>query len=217
MTATLTSLRDRVEVILADATNAIWVESALAEAIQRALDHYTKERPHHNIALIDITSAGYEVDLSSLTNILKVTEVWCDFTPTDPEDPPNQRSFEYWADAKILRVKSYKPQLGDVMRVFYTKPHTLNGLNAETVTTIPPDDESTIALGAAAYAATSRAVDLTEQVTLDRTTAAQIRAWGLAAMQQFTSSVKRVATRKALEQSAIIEQSALDRWEGPWA
>jgi hypothetical protein len=217
MTATLSTLRDRVEDILADATNAIWTTGALDEAIRRALEHYTKECPYHRIGTVSISADGYEVDLSSLSGIVGVTAIWCDYTASDPEDPPNERDFEYWPDSKIVWVLDYEPQAGDVMRVFYSTPHTLNGLDSETVTTLPADDEGLIALGAAAYAATTRSVDLTEQVTLDRTTAAQIRAWGLATMQEFVAAVKRVSSRRALALSALVPLPTLDCWEGEWA
>jgi hypothetical protein len=217
MTATLESLRNRVENILADATNAIWTTAALDEAIQRALEQYAKPRPFEKIGTVSIFTAGYEVDVSSLSGILNVSRIWCDYTASNPEDPPNQRAFEYWPDSQIVRVVGYEPQSGNVMRVFYTTQQTLNGLSGATETTFPADDEGLIALGGAAYAATTRSVDLTEQVTLDRTTAAQIRAWGLATMQEFTAGLKRVTARHALQRSALVKQPKLDIWEGTWA
>jgi hypothetical protein len=103
------------------------------------------------------------------------------------------------------------------MRVFYTKLQTLNGLDGETATTIPLDDESLIATGAAGYAATSRAVDLAEEVTLDRLTAQQVRAWGLAKLQEFRAGLTVIAHRLAAERHSHIELPRLDRYEGDWS
>ena len=70
-----------------------------------------------------------------------------------------------------------------------------------------------MATGAAGYAATSRAVDLAEQVTLDRLTAQQVRAWGMAKLQEFRSGLKTVARRMAVENKSDVELPALDRFE----
>jgi len=218
MATTLALLRDRVEQILADSGNAIWSTDDVDEAIRRALHEYSKVRPYQKIGTLTLTSDGRELDASTLTGILGVARLWCDYTTSDPEYPPNERSFEYWPDSTTIYVTGdYEPQNGDVARVFYWVQQTLNGLDSETVTTFPVDDESIIAGGAAGYAATSRAVDLAEQVTLDRLTAQQIRAWGLAQLQRFRAELKGVASAEALRTDARSEVDKLDTWEGDWA
>jgi hypothetical protein len=125
-----------------------------------------------------------------------------------------RRSYAYWPDEQTIYVTDdYEPSNGDVVRVFYTKLQTLNGLDSETTTSILLDDETLIAVGACGYAATSRAVDLAEQVTLDRLTAQQVRAWGLAKLQEFRSGLKTVGRRMALEGKGDVELPDLDRWE----
>jgi hypothetical protein len=220
MSTTLTDLRDRVEQILADTGNAIWSTDDLSEAIRRALHEYSKHRPLQEIGTISLSSDGREVDASSLTGILAVTEIWCPYTAADPEFPPNRREFQYWPDETTIYVSepAYEPQSGDTMRVFYLVMQTLNGLDSETTTTFSDDDETLIAEGAAGYAATSRAVDLAERVTLDRLTAQQIRAWGMAQLQRFRAGLKAVATAEAIRTSARVEISRLDVWDrGGWA
>jgi hypothetical protein len=144
-----------------------------------------------------------------------VLKIWVNYTASDPEFPANVRAFEHWIDEEVVYVNdAYEPQSGDVMRVFYTTMQTLNGLDSETTTSYPDDDETLLALGAAGYAATSRAVDLTEQVTLDRLTSQQVRAWGLAKLQEFRAGLRLVARKMATEQVSHVEVSAADRWEG---
>jgi hypothetical protein len=218
MATTLALLRDRVELILADAANAIWAAGDIDEAIRRALHDYTKVRPYESVGTINITTAGREVDVSTLTGILGVSQIWCDYTATDPEFPPNRRAFEYWPDGTTIYViDAVRPEAGDVMRVFYYVVQTLDGLDAATATTFPDDDESLLAQGAAGYAATSRAVDLAEQVTLDRLTAQQIRAWGMAQLQQFRAGLRVVARSRAMGRSARAEVDELDVWDSEWA
>jgi hypothetical protein len=214
MAATLATLRDRVELMLADTGNAIWSTGDIDEGIRQALHEYSKTRPLRAVSTVNIGSTGREIDVSSLTGLLDVVEIWVDYTASDPEFPANRRSYAYWPDEQTVYVTDdYEPSSGDVMRVFYTKLQTLNGLDSETTTSVLLDDETLIATGAAGYAATSRAVDLAEQVTLDRLTAQQVRAWGLAKLQEFRSGLKAVARRMALEGKGDVEVGNLDRWE----
>lgn len=214
MTATLTTLRDRVELMLADSGNAIWSTGDIDEGIRQALHEYSKTRPLRAVSTLTLSADGREIDASTLTGILSVSEIWCDYTASDPEFPANRRSYAYWPDEQTIYVTDdYEPASGDVMRVFYTKLQTLSGLDSATATTILLDDETLVATGAAGYAATSRAVDLAEQVTLDRLTAQQVRAWGLAKLQEFRSGLKTVARRMSLEGKSDVEVGDLDRWE----
>jgi hypothetical protein len=214
MTATLATLRDRVETILADSGNAIWSTDDIDEAIRQAVHEYSKTRPLRSVGTVVLSSDGREIDISSLTGLLGVSQVWCDYDSTDPAYPPNRRPFEHWPDSQTVYVTGdYEPQSGDTMRVFYTKLQTLEDLDSATSTTIPLDDESLIAIGAAGFAATSRAVDLAEKVTLDRLTGQQVRAWGLSKLQEFRSGLRAVAKRMALESKADVELPPVDRWD----
>ena len=214
MTATLATLRDRVELMLADSGNAIWSTDDIDEGIRQALHEYSKTRPLRANGTVNISTTGREIDISALTGVLGVVQVQVDYTAADPEFPPNRRSFAYWPDDETVYVTDdYEPASGDVMRVFYTKLQTLNGLDSEATTSILLDDETLIAVGACGYAATSRSVDLAEQVTLDRLTAQQVRAWGLAKLQEFRSGLKTIARRMAVEGKSDVELPAVDRWE----
>jgi hypothetical protein len=214
MTATLTTLRDRVETILADSGNAIWSTGDLDEAIRQAVAEYSKTRPLRSVGTVVLSAGGREIDISSLSGLLGVSQVWCDYDSTDPAYPPNRRPFAYWADSQKLYVTGdYEPQSGDTMRIFYHSAQTLSGLDSASSTTFPADDESLIAIGAAGFAATSRAVDLAEKVTLDRLTAQQVRAWGLSKLQEFRSGLRMVAKRMALETKSDVALPPVDRWD----
>jgi hypothetical protein len=219
LSTTLALLRDRVETILADTGNAIWATGDIDEAVRRALSEYSKARPLQNVGTLSLSSDAREVDASSLTGILAVTEIWLPYTAASPEFPPNRRDFEYWPDSTTIYVNdgAYQPQSGDVMRVFYFTLQTLEDLDSATATSFPDDDETLIAEGAAGYAATSRAVDLAEQVTLDRLTAQQIRAWGMAQLQRFRAGLKVVAAADGIRRGARVEVSGLDVWDRRWA
>ena len=126
MAATLATLRDRVETMLADSGNAIWSSDDIDEGIRQALHEYSKTRPLKAESSLTLSATGREIDISSLTGLLDVSEIWCNYTASDPEFPPNRRAFMAWADLDLLYViDDYEPASGDVMRVFHTKLQTL--------------------------------------------------------------------------------------------
>jgi hypothetical protein len=56
MTATLTTLRDRVEIILADSGNSIWSTGDIDEGIRQALHEYSKTRPLRSVGTVALSA-----------------------------------------------------------------------------------------------------------------------------------------------------------------
>jgi hypothetical protein len=206
---------------LIDPEAEIWTADNLDEAVRKALDEYSKVNPRRVIGTVTLASSGREVDVSGLSGLIQVSRVWLPYTAASPEHPPNGRRFEHWfEEQKLFFPDDDEPQSGEVARVFYLAQQTLNGLDAATSTTFPPDDETMLLTGCAGYAATSRAVDLIEQVTRDRLTAQQIRAWGLGKLQEFRSGLKTVTRQAALRSGSFVPAAKLDRWDkkpGGWS
>lgn len=217
MTFKLTGIRERVEEKLADKTNTIWSRTWLDEAIRDALFDYSQINPQDKIDTVTASADTYELDISSLTGVLSVSEVWTPYTAADPEHPPHRRTFRHWFDSKILYFPGYQVQNGDVARVFYTALQTLDGLDGASSTTLPDIDETLLVTGALGHAATSRAIDLTEKVSVGQATAQQVRAWGLSKLQEFRAGLNAVGRRIALQASGSVETGGLDRYDGEWS
>lgn len=163
--ATLITLRDRVEARLQDASNAKWSADDLDEAIRTALEQYSKYNPAHAIGTVELSAAGREIDISSLSDALQIEKVWWSYDSSDPAYPPEFRQFEVWPGDVLYIDDREEPAVDDVVRIWYTKMHTIEDLDSATATTIPADDEGTIVTGACHFAAHSRALELAEQVT----------------------------------------------------
>ncbi len=217
MTIKLITVRERVEQMLADTGNDIWDRTWLDEAIRHAMYDYSQVNPVRSISTVTAGEDTYELDISSVSGMLGVVEVWAPFTAANPEHPPNSRIYEHWVDSEVLFFPGYQIASGDVVRVFYTSLQTLNGLDGASVTTIPTIDEILLLVGAAAHVATSRAIDLTEKVSVGQATAQQVRAWGLSKLQEFKAGLNAVGRRQALRNSAFVKLPELDRWDGEWA
>ena len=180
MAATLTTLRDRVEAALMDSANAVWDTGTLDEGIRQALHEYSREWPNEKVGTVNVASTGREVDISGLTGLIGIGRVWLDYDASNPADPPDWgRDFELWPGS-LLYVGSgeTEPQSGEVLRIFYTGLHTLNGLDSETTTSVPLDHESLLVMGACGYAAFSRAADLAETAGVSAVSTPNLAALG---------------------------------------
>lgn len=218
--ATLGTLQERVALKLGDTGNDIWTTDDLEEAIRAALHEYSKTRPRQAVELLTLAAGGREIDVSGIDGLLQVVDLWLPYTVSAPEFPPNRRPFRHWPDLGLLVVvdESFQPAAGQTARVFYTAMQALEDLDEATETTVPADDESLLVTGAAGHAATSRAVDLAEQVTIDRLTSQQVRAWGLNQLQEFRAGLRNIARQLATTSPPWVPLPARDRWDrGKWS
>jgi hypothetical protein len=163
--ATLAGLRRRVRARLQDLSASRWANEDLDEAIRTALEQYSKYKPQEALTSLELSSAGREIDISSITGLVRVEKVWWDYDSADPSYPPNYRQFEVWPGDVLYIDDREEPASGETVRLWYTKKHTINGLDGETATSLPADDAGTIVTGACHFAAHARTVELTENLT----------------------------------------------------
>jgi hypothetical protein len=212
-TLTLATLRDRVEQALQDSGNSRWTAEDVDEAIRQALQRYSQVCPDETIETIDLAAGGREIDLSSLTGYIDVVRVWWDYDATDPDYPPNWREFEVWPGDLLFLRSSSEPSPGETVRIWYTRPHTLSGLDGATETTFPARDESLLVVGAVAHAGYSRAAGKAESVNVDSYVPQKMREWAGARMAEFEAGLRELAAVKGSRASGIAPAPALDRWD----
>jgi len=165
--ATLANLTVRVQNLLADTGADIFPAASITEAIRLAFQEYNTRRPLPVVGQLTVSAAGREQALASLTDLVSISSVWFPYTAATPEFPP---SYVHWtifdnAGALTLFIDDQRvaaPAVGKVLRIFYNKLHTLNGLDSATATTYNAGDDNIIVLGAAGYACLTRSVDLNE-------------------------------------------------------
>ena len=104
------------------------------EAIRWAIGRYNEVNPKRTITTVELDSDGREVDISDITGCyLDVERVWWPYTSTAPEHPPRWRNFEVWDGDVLYLETSDEPQSGDVVRIWYTEPQTINGLDLSLI------------------------------------------------------------------------------------
>ena len=215
--ATLATLRDRVEVMLQDATNTTYATDDIDEAIRQALHAYQQIAPLTTLYTLTLAAAGREIDISTLTGYLEILRVWWDYDSTDPEHPPNWRNFEVWPGDLIWINDEEEPASGDKVRIWYTTAHTLKDLDSAAATTFPIDHESTLTIGAAGYAAHFRSQEITETVSADGWAPRNLRTWADTMLERFATELDKIAARLAATASGIAPSPPLDRWDvGTW-
>jgi hypothetical protein len=164
---TLTTLRDRVETHLQDSTNATWATGDIDEAIEKALEEYNRHSPVLKLGTLTLAADGREVDISSLTTLLRVIHVWHPYDSSDPSWPPNWVQFDVFPGS-ILHIDSpTEPATSDKVRIWYTAPATINGLNGASSTTVPDDDITYLINGAVYYACHMRSIEIAEDLAVD--------------------------------------------------
>lgn len=177
LTSGTPNLRARVESILQDAGHSRWSTDDLDESIRRALEQFSNYNPHHAIGTIALSADGREIDISSLTGLVRVEKVWWDYDSTTPGYPPKFRQFEVWPGSILYIDDETQPSNGDTVRVWYTLMHTVKGLDSATATTISVEDLAYLISGACHFAAQSRAVELSESLNVDSKVVDRLNDW----------------------------------------
>ena len=221
MPSTLAELRTRVLQLLSDTGSAIYVAGLVDECIRHALADYSAVLPQELDTVITLAAAGREVDLSALSGLLGVTQVYWpyDSLATDETWPPNKiRGYRVmWDDASPIlhftQIDGAQPQASDEIRVWYIAKQTINGLDAETVTTIRLDHESLVVLGAAGYAALARAADLIETAGVDLYQVGLLGSWGQKMLKDFQNKLASLRGAEVRRGPLWGEGWALDKWD----
>lgn len=212
MATTLTALRDRVEVQLADAGNVTWSTADLDEALRQALDAYSLRMPRRTVVSLTLTQAGREIDVSSLT-FTSIEHVWWLHDVSRSGYPPRYVTFEVWPGPLLYVTDPAEPAAGDVLRLWITTHHTLDGLDGATTTTVPEEHATLLAQGAAAFAVLQRRVLVSETLNDNEWAPRNLKEWAEARMAEFRRQLEGLARQSAARAAGLAPGPPLDRWD----
>lgn len=167
MTTDLDSITTEVQTALAD-TGTVFDDGDVEQAILLALRELNTVDHYDRIGTITLATASREISLSSLTQPSRVDRVWLPYTVGDPENPPRWRAFEQWLDILLYISDGGEPDAGDVVRIFYHTPHTIDDLNSAAATTLNDVQVGVIVFGAAAYALAVRIRTIAELINANQ-------------------------------------------------
>ena len=176
MTDTLTT---RILAILNDPNQYVYSDAVIEAALSFALSEYSAYCPRLEVENVAFSEDGNELDLSSLTNIRSIRKLYYPWDSGKSYAGQEVNAIMRWdfeiisGSAKgTLDIKdNVIPQVGDEARVIYTTEHTIEGLNAATVTTVESIYLDLIVKGAVGYAmlyTTSNRTDLLNKEITER-------------------------------------------------
>ena len=222
MSSTLAQLRDRVEALLMDTSNAIWNTGTIDEAIRQCLDEYNAVFPLTVETVLTLPGSGREIALSSLTGLTEVLDVWWpyDSAATSETWPPNRvRGWRLWWDDAwpvlfLDIIGGGQPQQDDEVRIWYARRQTIQDLDSAAATTILVDHESSLVKGAAGHCALSRTVDLIEVAGSDLYAIGLLGTWGRAKEREWYSFLETLRKQVARRGAPWGQGWRLDKWDG---
>ena len=161
-TTTLATYRTRVAELLDDATNARYTTAQIDTALRTALIDYSTMRPIKRTYQLD-TTGDRVIALPADFTAMQITRV--QLWNTDPDQMIDLDYFVRLVDeAWTIEVENTIYPAGKVLTITYTARQQIDSLDSAAGTTI--DDDNLLAIGAAAYAAQSRAVSRSESINM---------------------------------------------------
>jgi hypothetical protein len=181
MNLTEMTARVREDLQDTDPENYHWTTAEIEGAISRVVMEYSIQAPLQQQDDVATTDGDTEVDLTSLSGLLRVESVEFPIGKA----PKYLQRFELWTGHVYMEDEGD----GSNALVRWLKKHTL----AET-STIPAEHEETVVLGATGYLAMSAAA-----YTVDRATIAghygtiSYKAWGKDRLDRYDKNLKQIA------------------------
>lgn len=180
----LTEMRARVREDLqdADSQNYRWTDDEVDGAIDRVVQEYSLAAPIEQEDDISTTDDDTELDISSLTGLLKIESVEFPIGQT----PKYLQRTEYWAGQLNMEDEGD----GEDARVKWLKKHTLTAGS----TTIPTEHDEIIVLGATGYLAMSASAYTVDRASIaGRHATINYKAWGKERLSRYDRKLKEVA------------------------
>jgi len=162
----LGTMTARARVLLQDTSGARYSAAEIEEGLRHALAELGRALPLLCAADLAVTQTGSELALVGLSGLSGVAAVQYPLDPADPAGSPrlDGRTMCLWLEdgPRLARSDGGHFEAGQTARLTYTRPPRLAGLDGATATTLPPDAEALLVNGAAGFAASFRAVALSE-------------------------------------------------------
>lgn len=193
MSDNLTTLISKTQALLGD-DGTLFSADLCTAAARMALKTYNEYIPLNKSALINAVTDQYVYELTA-TDPRAVLIL--DILLQDPDDLHTSLGFDqYNLDEKLyFRLRSTQ-ETGETLICHYTAPHTINGLDNETETTIPAWLIPVLLTGIAAEALQIRARARTEKINLQKDVRAEYSASARELKAEYRESLRKLAANK---------------------
>ena len=161
----LAAFRTSVLSLLSDASNAIFSNNDVDQALRWSLTEFSDHRPFIRTyqLSVDTTTGVHTLPADFITR--HITKV--DLYDEDPDDIVELTFYAYQRDEQWIVETRSEVSAGEVLQISYSVIHTIDDLDAAAGTTLPVSDEPFIHVGAAGRAAQMRALDRIETINMN--------------------------------------------------
>ena len=217
--STLAQLETRVSARLVDSSNAVFSLTTIDEALRTVLSEYSAALPLAEETYLTLPAAGREIAIDGLTGLIQVLDVWWPFDPDNETWPPNMvAGFRvWWDDARPVLILASKtgnqPQQNDNLRLWYTRPHTIQNLDSAAITTVVPNHESALVTGAAGYAAASANIDQIGTVRVDPSEVPGLNQWASQRLAEWRTFLAQLTAASPSFGPPYGEGWGIDKWD----
>lgn len=182
----LTEMRARVREDLQDEdeANYRWTNDQVDGAIERVVTEFSVVCPIQQQDDIATTESSRDIDISSLSGLIRVESVEFPIG----QKPSYYQKFRIWQDT----IQMDDEGDGSDARVRWYKEHTLDAGSS----TIPPQFEEIIVLGATGYLATSASVYTVDKATIaGKWATINFLKWGEQRLDRYEKKLKALKSR----------------------
>jgi hypothetical protein len=194
----LSQMRARVREDLqdTDSENYRWTDDEVDGAIDRVVMEYSIHAPIQQQDDIATTDGDTELDISTLTGLLKVESVEFPIG----ESPKHMQRIEYWAGSLYMQDEGN----GEDARVRWLKKHTL----AAESSTIPTEHDEIIVLGATGYLAMSASASTVDRAFIaGRYGTQSYRQWAKDRLARYDFKLKEIShTNRVIRRNLYAEE-----------
>lgn len=209
MSLALSALIDNTQAALGDAAGTYFTDAIVTAAIRAALSEINERAPVHAGDILDVVANQKVYEVSDIderaTDLLDVLK-----DDADGEDDQPLKFDTYWEDARLwfrLRTAETSGQL--IVR--YTIPHTINGLDSETTSTLPAAHDQYLVFGAAYHACIIRATTRVEANNLDAAFRTNYQSIAEKHRAEFDKALNKMS-----QQKAPVGEPRTDAWNDEW-
>jgi hypothetical protein len=214
------TLEARILKMLVDSGAVSFTSNLVAESLQRALDEYSQYNPNSAETLVELPGDGWEIALNNVADLLRVMAVHWPYDSTLAEDDQLTNRVTHfvlwWDDAQpVITIETEDnsmPELDDEVRIWYEKAHTIEGLGAGSVTSLPEHHESMLVTGAAGFAAMSKSAEMMLGTDTDMYGTTLVATWGSSKQKEFRAQLKLLA-RQVGYSGRQRKKWSLDKWD----
>ena len=168
MTDTLATLTDKIQATLGD-DGTVFTDAQVAAALRLALDDWNEAAPIFAASTVDIVAEQKEYEVTDEdADAVDVIDVLLKGTDTQEENHTSLVFDKYTEDARLFIRLQTAQDPADHLIIRYTKPHTINGLDSETESTLPEYDDTSLVIGGAYYSLVTRAAARVETINLQK-------------------------------------------------